>query len=124
MTEIATISPHAAMIYLMVAVSAVDRDMGDAELRRIGDIAQAHPAFAGFEIQRLIPVAQDCAAILQDDEGLSALLGLAAEALPQALRPTAFALALEIAEADGRELPEENRILTLIADALGVAWPK
>ena len=84
-----TISTHAALIYVMVIVSAADGAMNDAELRAIGDLSRVLPAFRGFDPDKLIETARDCSAILQEPDGLSAVLGLIEEALPPALRETA-----------------------------------
>ena len=41
----ATLNPHAALIYVMVVVSAADARMSDAELHTIGDMVRSLPAF-------------------------------------------------------------------------------
>ena len=107
----ATLNPHAALIYVMVVVSAADARMSDAELHAIGEMVRSLPAFKGFKDDKIIPVARECAAILQEREGLAALLGLVKEALSPSMRETAYALALDIALAETPVHPEENRIL-------------
>jgi len=106
-----TLNPHAAMIYVMVVVSAADARMSDAELHAIGEMVRSLPAFKGFKDDKIIPVARECAAILQEREGLDAILGLVKEALSPAMRETAYALALDVALAEAPVHPEENRIL-------------
>ena len=106
-----TLNPHAAMIYVMVVVSAADARMSDAEMHAIGEMVRSLPAFKGFKDDKIIPVARECAAILQEREGLDAILGLVKEALSPAMRETAYALALDIALAETPVHPEENRIL-------------
>ena len=44
-----TLSPHEALIYVMVVMAAADRDMSDRELKRIGDQVRNLPAFADFD---------------------------------------------------------------------------
>lgn len=107
----ATLNPHSALIYVMVVVSAADARMSDAEMHAIGDSVRLLPAFAGFKDENIIPVARECAAILQEHEGLAAILGLVKEALSPTLRETAYALALDVALAEAPVFPEENRIL-------------
>ncbi|MEN6542505.1 tellurite resistance TerB family protein [Parvibaculum sp.] len=115
-----TIAPETALIYVMVTMSAVDRAMSDNELRTIGDIVKHLPAFRKFDTDRLIPIARECASILQEDGGLDAVFGLVKDALPPHLRETAYALAVEIASADLSVGQEELRLLQLLRDTLGV----
>ncbi|WP_339831181.1 tellurite resistance TerB family protein [uncultured Parvibaculum sp.] len=115
-----TISPENALIYIMVTMSAVDRAMSDNELRDIGTIVQTLPAFRNFNPERLIPVAKECAAILQEDGGLDAVFGLAKDALPPHLRETGYALAVEIATSDLAVGAEEIRLLQLLRDTLDI----
>jgi len=115
-----TLNPHAALIYVMVVVSAADARMSDAELHTIGETVRSLPAFKGFRDDKIIPVARECAAILQEREGLDAVLGLVREALSQPMRETAYALALEVALAEAPVHPEENRILQRLRSALEV----
>lgn len=115
-----TISHHSALIYVMVVVSASDGAMSDRELRTIGQITRTLPVFGDFEEHRLIAVAQECAAILSEPDGLDAVLGLVKEALPASLRETAYALAIEIALTDSRVMLEEIRILEVLRRSLGL----
>ena len=79
-----TISHHAALVYVMVVVSAADGAMSDKELKAIGDLTRTLPVFKDFDRDRLLALAQDCSAILQEDDGLSAVLGLVKDALARA----------------------------------------
>lgn len=115
-----TIAPETALIYIMVTMSAVDSAMSDNELRTIGDVVQHLPAFRGFDVQRLIPAAKECAAILQEDGGLDAVFGLVKDALPAHMRETGYAVAVEVAAADLAVGQEELRLLQLLRDALGI----
>ncbi len=115
-----TISHHAALIYVMVVVSASDGAMSTDELRKIGDLVKTLPVFSDFDEARLISCAQECADILQEPEGLEAVLGLAAAALPSHLRETAYWLALEVALADSRVALEEIRIIEALRRSLGL----
>ena len=106
-----TLNPQAALIYVMVVVSASDGRMSDAELHAIGDIVRSGRVFEGFDENKIIPVASECGAILQEHEGFNAVLGLVKEALSPHLRETAYALALDVALADAPVEQEENRVL-------------
>ena len=115
-----TISHHAALIYVMVTISAVDRTMNDDELKRIGNIVRNLPIFKDFNEDNLVNIAQECASILNEDGGLDAVLGLIAEALPAQLHETAYALCVEVAAADLSVKQEELRFLQLLRDSLAL----
>ena len=107
-------TPQEALVYLMVILSASDRDMGDEELARIGAIVRTLPAFHGFEQARTLAVAQDCQLLLQEEAGFAGVLDLIAETLSPELRETAYALAVDIAAADLDIKLEEDRVLELV----------
>ena len=69
----------------------------------------------------LIPMAESCADILSDEkEGLQTVLELSYSALPPDLVETAYALACEVALADGELSQEELRLLDIIRHGLGI----
>lgn len=115
-----TISPQSALVYVMVIVSASDRDMTESEMKRIGDHVRTLPAFKGYSVDKVLADAENCAAIVSDEEGLDAVLGLIEEALPKGNVETAYALACDVAVADQRLVKEELRILQLIRFRLGI----
>jgi len=115
-----TISHHSALIYVMVIVSASDGSMSERELKTIGHLTKTLPVFRDFEEHRLLPVAQECAAILQEDDGADAAFGLIKEGLPEHLRETAYVLALEVALSDSRVMLEEIRVLEALRRALHI----
>jgi len=114
------ISPHAALIYVMVIVAASDGNMSEPELQTIGELVKTLPSFHGYDENRLLQTARECADILQEEEGLDALLGLVKNALPEHLRETAYWLALEVALSDAGVRLEEVRVIELIRRALGL----
>jgi tellurite resistance protein len=114
------VSHHAALIYIMVVVAAADGNMSEKELRAIGNLVKTLPVFRDFDEERLIAASQECAAILQEDDGLTALLGLIKTTLPEHLCETAYWLALEIALADKGVKLEEVRVIELLRRALGL----
>jgi hypothetical protein len=115
-----TISHHAALIYGMVVVSASDGVMSEKEIKTIGVLVKSLPVFRDFDYHNLVHMSQECAAILSEKDGLSAVLGLMKEALPDHLRETAYWLGLEIALADSRVALEEVRVLDMIRRSLGI----
>jgi tellurite resistance protein len=112
------LSHHDVLIYVMVTISAVDRTMNDEELARIGEIVSNLPVFADFDQEHLVKAAEACGEILSADGGLEQVLRLVHDRLPNKLRETAYAIALEIAAADHLVKPEEIRFLELLSDSL------
>jgi tellurite resistance protein len=116
MTE--PLNHHVALVYVMVTVSAVDRAMTDDELHRIGEIVSNLPIFSDYDDNDLVKTAEACGEILSADGGLQQVLRLVHGALPEKLRETAYAVALEVAAADRLVRPEEIRFLEMLGDAL------
>ena len=114
------ISHHSALIYVMVLIAASDRSMSEKEMRAMGDLVKHLPVFRDFEEHRLLPVCPECGSILQEKDGLDAVLGLIKEALPEHLCETAYWLALEVALSDSRVMLEEVRVLEMIRRTLGI----
>ena len=111
---------HTALIYTMVIMSAADNDMADVELGIIGDIVRSLPAFKQFDQDVLPRVAEDCAELIGSDGGLDTVIKLIKQSLPGRLRETAYALACDIAAADGKVSEEEARLLELMRDGLEI----
>lgn len=109
-----SLTPHEALIHLMVITSASDRDMTDVELGRIGEVVRSWPVFVDFNRDRLVQVAQACQKALHEKDGLEGVLARVAEALPERLRDTAYAAAFEVAAVDLEMRLEEIRVLQLI----------
>ncbi|MFQ5776368.1 MAG: tellurite resistance TerB family protein [Kiloniellaceae bacterium] len=114
------IDPHSALIYTMVLVSASDRDMTDSELQTMGDIVKHLPIFRDYDPSRLTETAQECAKLLSDSAGLEKALELIVAGLPKRLHETAYALACDVAAADGRATQEELRLLEMLRHRLDV----
>ena len=109
-----TISPETALVYAMVLVSASDRQMSDAELARIGNLVRWLPALRDYDANRLVADAESCAEVLDDDDGLEAVLGLMTEAIPPSHGDLVYAVACDVASADGQLSQEELRLLELL----------
>ncbi len=114
------VSTEAALIYTMVIVSAADNNMTDSELSAIGDIVHELPVFDDYNPSLLLETARSCADILSEDDGMVTVLGVIKESIPAPLRETAYALAVEIAAADGDVNQEELRLLELIRHNLDI----
>lgn len=114
------ISHHAALIYTMVLVSAADRDMTDAEMMSMGDIVLHLPIFRDFDRNQLAKTAGACAEKLSDGDGLKKIFKEVKAALSKPLRETAYALACDVAAADGHITQEEARMLEMIRHELEI----
>jgi tellurite resistance protein len=114
------IDHHSALIYTMVLVSAADNDMTDAELATIGEVVKYLPIFRDFNLDQLPRIAGECAAILDDEDGLDKALDAIKQALPEKLRETAYAVACDVVAADEAASQEELRLLEMIGHRLNI----
>lgn len=114
------VTVHAALVYVMVMVSAADGEMPESELKRIGWLTRFLPVFEGFDKEMLIPATRDIQEILAGPEGLEIALETVKDALPPRLYDTAYALAVEIATADLRYDPTEVRFLQMLRGRLDI----
>lgn len=114
------LDPRGALIYTMVIVSAADRDMTDAELDIIGDIVGHLPVFRGFNREELPRLLEDCTNLLNREEGLEEAFAAIKGALPANLRETAYAIACDVAAADGEASQEELRVLEMMRHRLNI----
>ncbi len=112
--------PHEGLIYTMVLVSAADSDMTDEELRVIGDIVRHLPVFHDYDEAGLPATAAACAELLAEEDGLDRAIDVIKGALPQNLRETAYALACDVAAADGEANQEELRLLEILRHRLDI----
>ncbi|MEZ5844166.1 MAG: tellurite resistance TerB family protein [Hyphomicrobiaceae bacterium] len=112
------LTPPQALIYAMIATSAVDARMSESELQRIGTIIKELPVFVDFDENRLIAEAQACQRVVSGEDGLERVLDLIAGGLTPSLHETAYVLAAEIAAADLKVAVEERRFLQLLAGRL------
>ena len=95
----------------MIAVSASDEDMRTAELAKIEAAVQLLPIFSSYDADRITHVTQVVFDLLEQEDGLDALFGLIRENLPDRLFETAYALACDVAAADGTLGETELRLL-------------
>jgi tellurite resistance protein len=114
------LDPHGALICTMVIVSAADSNMTDAELAAIGEIVGHLPVFRDFDRNTLPSVLESCSRLLSREEGLEEAFDEIGKILPANLRETAYALACDVAAADGQAAQEELRVLELMRDRLNI----
>ncbi len=113
-------TPQDALIAVMIAVSASDENIRTAELVTIEAIVNHLPVFADYDTDRIKNVSQTVFDLFGVEDGLDALFGLVRDNLPEKLRETAYALACDVAAADGRLLESELRLLEEIRHELAI----
>jgi len=105
------LSAQDCLVAVMVAVSVSDGDIGTTELMKIQTAVNLLPIFADFDMDRIKTVSQMVFDLFEQEDGLDALFGLIKEALPVRLNETAYALACDVAAADGTLEEAELRLL-------------
>ncbi|MFA7432989.1 MAG: tellurite resistance TerB family protein [Gemmobacter sp.] len=114
------LTPQDALVAVMIAVSASDENIRTAELVAIQRIVNHLPVFADYDADRLRRIAQTVFDLFEVEDGLDALFGLIRDALPDRLYETAYALACDVAAADGTLQDTELRMLEEIRHELHI----
>lgn len=109
------------LVALMIAVSASDSHVRTAELVTIERIVDHLPVFAGYDVDRIARASEIVFDLFTEEDGLDALFGLLRENLPERLNETAYALACDVAAADGEIREDELRLLEEIRYELNVS---
>jgi tellurite resistance protein len=104
-------SAQDALVAIMVAASASDENITNKELLSIGHMIETLPVFDGFDRDHLSTISQTVFDLFEEEDGLDALFGLVSDALPHPLHETAYALACDVAAADGHAFQAELRFL-------------
>jgi len=113
-----TLSAQDCLVALMIAVSASDEDIRTTELIKIQSAVNMLPIFSDYDLDRMTSVSQMVFDLFEQEDGLDALFGLIKEALPHRLNETAYALACDVAAADGTLEEAELRLLEEIRHEL------
>jgi tellurite resistance protein len=113
-----TLKTQDALIYLMVVAATSDAQVSDRELEIISTLVGRLPVFDGFNRDNLGQVAAEAIDLIKDSSSLDNILKMIFEAVPERLRDTAYALAVEVAAVDLRLEQEELRLLEMIRDGL------
>ena len=113
-----TLKTQDALIYLMVVAATSDAQVSDRELEIISSLVGRLPVFDGFNRDNLGQVAAEAIDLIKDSSSLDNVLHMIFEAVPERLRDTAYALAVEVAAVDLRLEQEELRLLEMIRDGL------
>lgn len=113
-------SPQDALVAIMVTVSVSDETIRTSELVAIERQVNHLPMFADYDIDSVREVAQTVYKLMEDEDGLDTLFAMVREALPDRLWETAYALACDVAAADGRIRQGELRLLEEIRHELKI----
>lgn len=119
-TDPHALSPQDCLVALMIAVSASDEDIRTAELVKIQSAVNMLPVFADYDDDRTQRMAQTVFDLFEQEDGLDALFGLIKDNLPERLHETAYALACDVAAADGSLAETELRLLEEIRYELNI----
>lgn len=114
------LSPQDSLVAVMIAVSAADMEIRTAELVAIQALVNHLPIFAEYDADRIKTIAQTVFDLFEEEDGLDALFGLIRESLPERLTETAYALACDVAAADGKLAQPELRLLEEIRHELQI----
>lgn len=112
MTDLADpLSPQDCLVALMIVASASDETMRTTELVKIDTAVKTLPVFRAYDPDRVRAVSTLVMQLLAREDGLDALFDLLRRDLPQRLFETAYALACDVAAADGTLADAELRLL-------------
>jgi len=106
-----SLTPLDSLVAVMIGTSASDQVIRTSELMQIQAIVNHLPVFGDYDADRIKNVANMVFDLLEEDEGLDAFLGLVRETLPDELKEPAYALACDVAAADGKLGQDQLRML-------------
>ncbi|GGG71347.1 2-dehydro-3-deoxyphosphooctonate aldolase [Salipiger pallidus] len=104
-------TPQDCLVATMIAVSVSDQNIRTAELVKIESSVNMLPVFAEYDIDRIRVMSEMVFELFEQEDGLDALFGLIRDNLPERLYETAYALACDVAAADGTLRETELRLL-------------
>ncbi|WP_341213434.1 tellurite resistance TerB family protein [uncultured Limimaricola sp.] len=119
MSDTPSLTAQDALVALMIAVSASDETIRTSELVKISNMVNHLPVFSEYG-DDLSGISNTVFDLLEQEDGLDALFGLIREALPERLFETAYALACDVAAADGNVTDGEARMLEEIRYELAI----
>lgn len=120
MSDTPSMTAQDSLVALMIAVSAADENIRTAELVQISNIVNNLPVFATYDPDMLPVISRTVFDLLEQEDGLDALFGLIRDALPEVLYETAYAMACDVAAADGKISAQEGRMLEEIREELEI----
>jgi len=100
--ETPSLTAQDCLAAVMIAVSVSDEAIRTAELVTIERIVNHLPVFADYDQDRIRGVSATVFDLFEAEDGLDAFFGLIRDGLPERLYETAYALACDVAAADGK----------------------
>ncbi|ABD56535.1 tellurite resistance TerB family protein [Jannaschia sp. CCS1] len=113
-------TPEDSLVAVMVGMSVSDETIRTEELLSIEQMVNYLPVFGGYDIDRMRRVASTVLELFEVEDGLDAFFGLVKADLPAHLFETAYALACDVAAADGKLAQAELRFLQELRDELEI----
>jgi tellurite resistance protein len=120
MNDTPSLTAQDSLVALMISVSAADENIRTAELVQITNIVNNLPIFAAYDADMLPRISRTVFDLLEQEDGLDALFGLIRDSLPERLFETAYAMACDVAAADGKITGPEARMLEEIREELSI----
>ena len=105
---------------LMIAVSVSDQTIRTSELIKIENQVNTLPIFGAFDIDRITVLSKTVYDLFAEEDGLDALFGLVRDNMPDKLNETAYAIACDVAAADGALTQPELRFLEELRHQLNI----
>ncbi len=114
------LSPQDCLVAVMIAVSASDETIRTAELVKIEAAVNYLPVFGVYDMDRMQAIGRMVFDLFTREDGLDRLFALVRDNLPERLFETAYALACDVAAADGQLMESELRLLEEIRHELNI----
>ena len=105
------LSAQDCLVALMIVASASDETMRTTELLKIDTAVRTLPIFRAYDPDRVRAISALVMQLLAREDGLDELFALLRRDLPPRLFETAYALACDVAAADGTLADPELRLL-------------
>jgi tellurite resistance protein len=109
-----------SLVATMILTAAADAAMTEREAEVITAIVGLLPVFEGFDAGRIAEISTVVVQMLQEESGVDQIMSLVEEGLPDDLAETAYALACDVAAADGSVGTEEMNLLELVRHRLEI----
>lgn len=116
--SISPMSPQDALIAVTLVTAIADDRMSEKEYREITATVNLLPVFSEYDTDRISGIIDTVQAFLDEEDGLDDLIGLVKSAMPEKLYETAYALACDVAAADGSVAMGEMRLLEELRQGL------
>ncbi|HLS58713.1 MAG TPA: tellurite resistance TerB family protein [Paracoccaceae bacterium] len=113
-------TPQDALVAVMVGVSAADENLTTSELLSIARMVDSLPAFNDYDHDRIKRVSRTVFHLYEREDGIDILFDRVRQALTPRLYETAYALACDVAAADGHAFQVELQYLLELRHTLDV----